>query len=106
MDISKASPRPWNYHRGVDGGYDCIKDVNGKTVVEGVGRIDGPLIIAAVNAYDPKHEETLMFPEDIIIDEFGRLWLATENGDPYSGPYDTVEEAEAALYATADEENE
>lgn len=38
--------------------------------------------------------------QEIIVDEFGRLWLATDNGDPYSGPYDTFEEAEAALFAS------
>jgi hypothetical protein len=40
-----------------------------------------------------------MIIQEVIVDEFGRLWLATDNGDPYSGPYDTFEEAEAALYA-------
>lgn len=38
-----------------------------------------------------------MLCEEIIVDEFGRLWLATEDGQPYSGPYDTIEDAEAAL---------
>lgn len=47
-----------------------------------------------------------MLLQEIIVDEFGRLWLATDNGDPYSGPYDTFEEAEAALYAEDDEDDE
>ncbi|WP_256378818.1 hypothetical protein [Brucella sp. 2280] len=38
-----------------------------------------------------------MIGEDIIVDEFGRLWLADENGNPYSGPYDTLEDAQKAL---------
>lgn len=37
-----------------------------------------------------------MYADDYCVDEFGRFWLLTESGEPYSGPYDTLEEAEAA----------
>lgn len=47
-----------------------------------------------------------MLLQEIIVDEFGRLWLATDNGDPYSGPYGTLEEAEAALYDDDEDEPE
>lgn len=32
----------------------------------------------------------------IYIDEIGRYYLCTEEGKPYSGPYDTEEEATKA----------
>lgn len=47
-----------------------------------------------------------MLIQEIIVDEFGRLWLATDNGDPYSGPYDTFEEAEAALRTDGEDDKD
>lgn len=35
--------------------------------------------------------------DDFAVDEFGRLYLCNEKGEPFSGPYDTLDEAEAAL---------
>lgn len=32
----------------------------------------------------------------IISDEFGRYWVVTEDYNPVSGPYDTVDDAESA----------
>lgn len=53
-----ASPLPWTYHRknsgmGGMGSYDWIEDAHGNTVVEHVGHIDGPAIVAAVNRLVP-----------------------------------------------------
>ena len=35
--------------------------------------------------------------QDFIVDEFGRIWIGDDDGNPYSGPYDTLEDATAAL---------
>jgi len=35
--------------------------------------------------------------DDFAVDEFGRFYLCDEEGNLYSGPYDTLEEAEAAM---------
>lgn len=49
-----SSPRPWTYHqapsRNLTGGMrDWIEDANGNIVVENIGHLDGPLIVANVN---------------------------------------------------------
>lgn len=55
-DFSKATPRPWRYEN--DGnGHDEILGPHGQLVVDSVGRIDGPLICAAVNTFDPEREK-------------------------------------------------
>lgn len=49
---SLASPRPWSYYSVPSptvGRRDWIEDANGNIVVENVGHLDGPLIVAAVN---------------------------------------------------------
>lgn len=30
---------------------------------------------------------------EVDMDEFGRFWVFTDDGDPYAGPYDTYHEA-------------
>jgi len=51
-----ASPAPWTYRSKPssivpDAKEDWIEDTNGNTVVENVGRIDGPMIVEAVNSF-------------------------------------------------------
>lgn len=46
--LALSSPRPWTYHNS-RGETDWIEDANGTPVVHAVGRLDGPLICAAVN---------------------------------------------------------
>lgn len=43
----RASGRPWTYHN--DGSRDWIEDANGTTILQNVGWLDGPLIVACVN---------------------------------------------------------
>jgi hypothetical protein len=53
-----ASPLPWKYVRvdhGLGQAYDRIEDASGGVVVEHVGHIDGPAIVAAANAAEPHH---------------------------------------------------
>lgn len=45
------SPLPWTYHN-VNGVKDWIEDAHGSIQIENIGRIDGPLIVRAVNAHD------------------------------------------------------
>ncbi len=35
--------------------------------------------------------------QDFAVDEFGRLYICDDEGNPYSGPYDTLDEAYLAL---------
>ena len=44
---SRASPRPWSYHN--DGRRDWVEDACGRVILESLGHIDGPLIVACVN---------------------------------------------------------
>jgi len=51
-----ASPAPWTYRSKPssvvpDAKEDWIEDTHGNTVVENVGRIDGPMIVEAVNSF-------------------------------------------------------
>lgn len=32
--------------------------------------------------------------DGVIMDELGRFWLVDDEGEPYSGPYDTLEDAQ------------
>ena len=34
---------------------------------------------------------------DFAVDDFGRFYICDSEGNPYSGPYDTLDEAYAAL---------
>jgi hypothetical protein len=59
-----ASPRPWKYHH--DGRRDWIEDQRGTVILENVGHLDGPLIVAVVNeahacgtSEDAIHEDRL-----------------------------------------------
>lgn len=45
--VAHASPRPWTYHH--DGRSDWIEDDRGAVILENVGHLDGPLIVAVVN---------------------------------------------------------
>lgn len=45
--VANASPRPWHYHN--DGRRDWIEDSRGSVILENVGHLDGPLIVAVVN---------------------------------------------------------
>lgn len=45
--VERASVRPWSYHH--DGRRDWIEDANGNIILENVGHLDGPLIVAVVN---------------------------------------------------------
>lgn len=44
---SLSSDRPWTYHN--NGERDWIEDANGNIVLNNVGYLDGPLIVACVN---------------------------------------------------------
>lgn len=35
--------------------------------------------------------------QDFAVDEFGRFYICDDEGNPYSGPYDTLDEAYRAL---------
>lgn len=37
--------------------------------------------------------------QDFAVDEIGRFYICDDEGNPYSGPYDTLDEAYAALVA-------
>lgn len=45
--IEHASPRPWSYHH--DGRCDWIEDAHGTTILQNIGHLDGPLLVACVN---------------------------------------------------------
>ena len=45
--VANASPRPWTYHH--DGPSDWIEDARGTIILENIGHLDGPLIVAVVN---------------------------------------------------------
>lgn len=62
MDIGKSSPRPWRYN------FARIEDAYGGVIVERVGRIDGPLIVAAVNAYDPERDEAFKAMREALVE--------------------------------------
>lgn len=47
-----------------------------------------------------------MGSDEYTLDEFGRVYLCDDDGNPYSGPYDTIEEAEAALAAVENADDE
>jgi hypothetical protein len=57
-----ASPRPWTYHN--DGGRDWVEDASGNTILENLGRLDGPLIVACVNEAHACGTETEAVIED------------------------------------------
>ncbi len=62
--VSKASKRPWSYHNK-DGQYDWIEDANGSTILENVGHLDGPLVVACVNdAFNREVERELVRYEE------------------------------------------
>ena len=45
--------------------------------------------------------------DEFAVDDFGRFYLCDDEGNPFSRPYDTLEEASAALDAVeADDEGE
>jgi len=57
----KHSPTPYSYYN--DGkGYDCIDDADDNTVVQRVGKLDGPFIVRACNS----HYELLEALEGIV----------------------------------------
>lgn len=37
--------------------------------------------------------------QDFVVDEFGRFYICDDEGNLYSGPYDTLDDAYAALCA-------
>lgn len=40
--------------------------------------------------------------QDFAVDEFGRIYICDDEGNPYSGPYETIDEAYYALCALED----
>jgi len=44
--------------------------------------------------------------QDFAVDEFGRFYIFDDEGNPYSGPYDTLEDAYAALVALEETKDE
>mgnify|MGYP003576289243 CR=1 FL=1 len=45
-------------------------------------------------------------PEGVMMDELGRFWLCTDDGTPFAGPYDTPDEAENAVLAMVNDDDE
>lgn len=45
--VERASPRPWTYHN--NGRTDWVEDARGTVILENVGYLDGPLLVAVVN---------------------------------------------------------
>jgi len=60
--VEHASPRPWSYRN--DGGRDWIEDAVGNVVVNNIGRLDGPLIVACVNEANACGTEDEAITED------------------------------------------
>jgi len=61
--VKNASKRPWTYRH--DGRRDWIEDANGETILNNLGHLDGPLIVACVNEmnacgteHEALHEES------------------------------------------------
>jgi hypothetical protein len=45
--VGASSKRPWTYHN--DGRRDWIEDATGDVILNNIGHLDGPLIVACVN---------------------------------------------------------
>ena len=57
-DFSKATPRPWRYLDDGEG-HEEIVGLHDELIAEmrDANYVDGPLIVAAVNAFDPDREK-------------------------------------------------
>lgn len=102
------SPLPWKYERREALNHDWIEDAHGNIVVEHVGHIDGPFIVAAANAaLEPVAEakaERVAFPDDWVLvprePTEAMLWSGWDNRTP-SGELTGIHSVYAAMLAAA-----